>query len=296
MNEVRSLIQFVSRNFYPKQYILVLDALLVHSVLSEDDLSHLVGIQRKELRAICNKLTEDRLIVIHAQREEEGNQQRLRTKTYYYIHFTEAVDSIKWKIHSVVKALKDEMKKDANPEGYVCPRCQTKYSQIDALSLLSDDRSKFICDVCSTELVEDNSGAKAKQRQKKLEKLMQQIDPIITYLKKIDDSHIEDNTFESSLTRAIPAQSSSSASYAVSNKTVMNSSNNNNYLLNGQFANNKSKYDSKSTNAILNVRISNEDEDLLQQQKDMDLKKEKLRQNAMPSWHSESTVGQKSLG
>lgn len=292
MNEVRSLIQFVSRNFYPKLYILVLDAILTHSVLSEDDLAYLVGIHRKELRAICNKLVEDRLLVVHAQREEEGTQQRYKTKTYYYIHFTEAIDSVKWKIHTIVKDLKDEIKKDSNPEGYVCRRCGSKYSQIDALALLSPDKSKFICDHCGDELIEDDSGVQLKLREQKLHKLMAQINPIIDYLRKIDKMTIEENTFESSLTRAIPAQSETNASYSLSNKTVRNTANN----FAGVYNQQSKQYNTNNTNAILNVKISNEEDELLDEQANLKHKHEKLVQNALPSWHSGSTVGKSSLG
>jgi transcription initiation factor TFIIE subunit alpha len=37
--------------------------LLIHSVLSDDDIFQLLGIQRKDLRALCAKLKEDHLVV-----------------------------------------------------------------------------------------------------------------------------------------------------------------------------------------------------------------------------------------
>ena len=94
-DSVRSLIRFVSRGFYTTPFVLILDAVLRHSVLSEDDLIHLLGIKRKELRSLCNKLVEDRLLTSHVQREDNG-QQKYVTRTYFFIHTTEAIDSIKW--------------------------------------------------------------------------------------------------------------------------------------------------------------------------------------------------------
>ncbi|KAF5213340.1 hypothetical protein E0198_000857 [Clavispora lusitaniae] len=52
------LLRFVARGFYSRPYILILDAVLIHSVLSEDDLIYLLGINRKELRSLCNKLVD----------------------------------------------------------------------------------------------------------------------------------------------------------------------------------------------------------------------------------------------
>ena len=79
----RSLLRFVARGFYSRPYILILDAVLIHSVLSEDDLIYLLGINRKELRSLCNKLVDDRIIASHNQKEENP-QQRLTNRTYYY--------------------------------------------------------------------------------------------------------------------------------------------------------------------------------------------------------------------
>ncbi|ODQ80438.1 hypothetical protein BABINDRAFT_133633 [Babjeviella inositovora NRRL Y-12698] len=286
---IRSLVRFVARGFYGQQYVLILDAILLHSVLSEDDLLFLLGIQRKNLRSLCNKLVEDRMLTVHSQKEELPNL-RLTTRTYYYIHITEAIDSIKWKMHSVVKLIMDEMKHDGNPQGYVCPRCKSRYSQLDAISMLSDDRVNFVCDVCQGILIEDDSGIQARKRQEKLTKLMNQIDPIIGYLKKIDDSFIEDNTFESTLTKAIPAQSTPVAAYAVSTRTSGTRTNStNNMSASLQSAAQRSQ-------ATLHVRITANDENALKESQEKTKRQEKMKQNALPSWHSESTVGKASLG
>ncbi|CAK7892694.1 transcription initiation factor IIE subunit alpha [[Candida] anglica] len=279
---VRSLIRFVARGFYSQAYVLILDAVLLHSVLSEDDMIYLLGIQRKELRSFCYKLVEDRLLVSHVQQEENA-QQRLTKRTYYFIHITEAIDSIKWKVHSIVNVIKDEMSKYGNPQGYVCPRCGKKVSQLDAISLLSDDKTNFVCDNCGGILIEDDSSQQASIRQAKLEKLMVQVDPIISYLKKIDDRYIEDNSFESSLEKAIPAQASTTASYSVS--TARRS--------NVQFAQANSSAKSQAT---LHVSITANDENYEREQQEKEERRQKLEQNALPSWHSESTVGKSVLG
>lgn len=283
---IRALIRFVSRGFYSKSDVLIVDAVLLHSVLSEDDLIYLLSIPRKELRAFCNRLVEDRLLAAQHQKEEIPGQ-RLTTRTYYYIRITEAIDAIKWKVHSVVNTIKDEMTHYGNPQGYVCPRCGKKVSQLDAISLLSDDKLNFICDNCSGILVEDDSSQQATIRQANLEKLMVQIDPIIAFLKKIDDAFIEDNNFEMALTKAIPAQSSTIASYTIPGRTPGRSRSNMSSSL--QSAASKAQ-------ATLHVSITANDENYEREQTEKENRRQKLEQNALPSWHSASTVGKSILG
>lgn len=284
---VKLLLRFVARGLYSQPYVLILDAVMLHSVLSEDDLIYLLGIQRKELRALCNRLVEDRLLVNHIQKEE-NLQQRLTTKTYYYIHITETIDAIKWKVHSIVNLLKDEMKHYGNPQGYVCPICGKKVSQLDAIALLSDDRSSFVCDTCGGVLVEDDSSQQATLKQEKLERLMKQVDPIITYLKRIDESYIEDNTFELALMKTIPAQSATLASYAISSR-ISNRSRSN-------LANNSLAAAAARSQATLHVSISANDENYEREQMEKEERRQKLEQNALPSWYSLSSVGKSIIG
>ena len=280
-DSVRSLIRFVSRGFYSTPYVLILDAVLRHSVLSEDDLIHLLGIKRKELRSLCNRLVEDRLLTNHIQREDNG-QQKYVTRTYFFIHITEAIDSIKWKVHSIVNVLKQEMSSFGNPQGYVCPRCGNKVSQLDAISMLSEDKTEFICDVCQGVLIEDDSSQQATLKQERLEKLMKQLDPIIKFLKIIDETQIRDNDFESALLQAIPAQSAATASYTLSNRVSSKSRSNAQAMQNA----------AARSQATLHVSITANDENYEREQMEKENRRQKLEQNALPSWHSNSTVGQ----
>lgn len=276
----RSLLRFVVRGFYSGPQILILDAVLLHLVLSEDDLIYLLGLSRKELRSYCSKLVEDRLLLAHIQKEDNINL-RLTSKSYYYVHITEAIDAIKWKVHSIVSSIKMGMSGYGNPQGYVCPRCGNKYSQLDAISMLSDDKSSFICDNCGADLQEDDSLQQASVKQEKLEKLMLQVDPIISHLKKIDNSDIEDNNFEIALTKAIPAQSASSSSYMVLSR------------MSGKNKMSRSLENAASkANATLHVSITASDEKDQREQQEKEDRRQKLEQNALPSWHSASTVGQ----
>lgn len=288
-NTVRLLIRFVARGFYGKPYVLILDAVLLHSVLSEDDLSHLLGIQRKELRSLCSRLVEDRLLTVHVQKEE-GPQLRPITRTYYFIHYTEAIDSIKWKVHSVVQNIKEDLHMENNPQGYICPVCKTKYSQLDAVALLNYEKNEFLCSLCNEPLIEDDSGKIAKENQVKYSKLMNDLEPVIDYLKKIDERPIPENNYETSLSRVIPAQASSNASYSVSNFKSRKMFSRDSYLNNASSMNAGSR-----SQATLHVNITTANDDNLQREKQAIAQEEKRKQNALPSWHEESTIG-KGLG
>lgn len=286
--ELSHLFRTVTRAFYPYQCVVILDAIIYHSVVYEADLIKLCAFNKKQFSSFLAILLEDRLVVSYTQKEEV-TQRRLLTRTYYYIHYIEAVDSIKWKIHALVKRVKDEISQFSDPQGYVCPTCNTKYSLIDAASLFNEAKEGFECSVCGDVLIDDDSGLEARKGQEKLEKLMTQLDPVIQSLKRIDGMRVEDNTFETSLIKLIPSQTRSEATYSVFNKVARKQNNFNNGFSQSL------KNAAKKSQATIHVNITADDESL-QKQQDEEIKNEKRRQNALPSWHMESTVGQSALG
>lgn len=285
---IKHLLRQVVYMFYPHQSIIILEAILFHNVLFEDDLIKLCCMHKKVFRSFCNKLIDDKLIVSHIQKEE-AQPFKLFTRTYYYVHNIEAIDSIKWKIHTIVKKVKEEIGNFSEPQGYICPTCHTKYTLLDAASLLTDDKLNFECSICNDHLIDDDISQEQRKGQEKLEKLMSLVEPIIQYLKIVDDLKIDDNNFESTLMKYIPAFSDSLALYSISNKTSVNRK---------KKSENGSEISdvNKKSQATIHVSITADDEDLKRERQKREDRNRKLRQNALPSWHQESTVGKLALG
>ncbi|KAH3900157.1 related to Transcription initiation factor IIE subunit alpha [Saccharomycodes ludwigii] len=316
---VKHLLQFVLRGFYSIQFVLLIDAILFHSVLCEEDLAHLLGIKRPEVRALCTKLIEDRMLSSYSQPEYQQGSRSVR-RYYYFIKFPEAVDAIKWKVHRIVSALKEDLEKNSHPQGYVCPVCLTKYSQIEAVALLNYDRTQFLCSLCEEPLIEDDSGKKTKEKQIKLTRLMAQVEPIINYLKKIDDVRIEENSFDLSLTKLIPPQNNSVAAYTVNPKhrrrqemaialaggtpiqpvpgsaaAMLAASQGSNVIstsVNGVLSNASSRRAGIKSQATLHVNITTASDEQAQRELQERKAEEKRIQNALPTWHEQSTIGE----
>ena len=101
-------------------------------------------------------------------------------------------------------------------------------------------------------------------------------------MKIIDETQIRDNDFESALLQAIPAQSATTASYTLSNRVSSKSRSNAQAMQNA----------AARSQATLHVSITANDENYEREQMEKENRRQKLEQNALPSWHSNSTVGQ----
>jgi transcription initiation factor TFIIE subunit alpha len=64
MDIAKSLVKCVARAFYDTRHILVLDALMIHNALRDDELARLLGLVTKDVHKLCGKLREDRMITV----------------------------------------------------------------------------------------------------------------------------------------------------------------------------------------------------------------------------------------
>lgn len=304
------LLRVTARGFYLIPQVIVLEAIMLHKVLLDEDLRHLLGILIKELRAVCSGLIEDRIISEFKQREpipgkeqidpkqleflpEEEKEritlQQFYQRTYYFIRFSLAVDLIKWKVDLVVRQVDKELNR-VNEKGYVCPTCKKHYSELEVQSLFNEDFTGVFCSICSSELVEDNYPEEYELKQARLIKLKGQLDPILQWLKKIDEiKNIEDYSINQCFLARVPASDVSTGLYTRLSKGSGLYDAVAGYDEEGK----KSGNLFESTTIRVNISGDNEDE-LRRQQEIAKLKLEKAEQNALPSWYQESTVGKES--
>lgn len=63
----KSLIRQVVRAFYDTREVIIVECLMIHTALRDDDLQALTSLTIKELHKICADLSEDRMITTSAK-------------------------------------------------------------------------------------------------------------------------------------------------------------------------------------------------------------------------------------
>lgn len=156
---------------------------------------------------------------------------------------------------------------------------------------LVNDVGFFICSICGEQLQEDDTSDETKANQAKQARLMSQLHPIIDTLRKIDDTFIPDNTFESSMNEARPPPTRvSQFSNGPSNGHNGHVENNMGGLKN--YGNNSTaSLVTGNINSSLQVNITSKLETAALEKQAQEAKAKALAQNALPTWHLESTVG-----
>lgn len=196
MDTAKALIRTVVRSFYanPKQ-ILIIDALLIHSVLHADDLNILLSTQHKEIRKLVLSLKKAHLLDTHSKVEAKVGQTRGAARDYYYIPFHPAIDAIKYRITKLTDKVKELYQPDTERKEWRCPRCKSEYDTFQVLNYHNDEG--FGCEKCGTTLEETPQAKDAAGMigHEKHSRLIDQLGKILSLMQQVDRLHIPENDF-----------------------------------------------------------------------------------------------------
>lgn len=158
----------------------------------------------------------------------------------------------------------DCMKNELENKGYLCTGCKKTFTPLEIRELFDQYLHVFLCDVCSTELIHNDNAENVKETEKLHGRFMEQSQPIIDLLKKIDKLKIPASTFPRG------PNSKGSGSGSTQDQDMQNSQNGN--LQTGDF------------HVVLKS-----DNEASKAERQAELEK-KRQQNELPIWHVVSTV------
>ncbi|KAI0201009.1 hypothetical protein F4808DRAFT_135559 [Astrocystis sublimbata] len=208
MDLAQELVRSVVRTFYnspdvDRRHIIIIDALVTHSCLRDDDLSYLMSMNLKDLHRICARLRDDRFLHVHVRPELREGQQRPTNRTYYYVDYRQAIDAIKWRVYHLDKAVQGNAKPASEKKEYFCRRCRAEWTQMEVLDKVDPIRG-FICHRCDSVLIFDPEREAGGHEQST--KLNNQLRFITDMLPKLDSMVVPENTFDTAHAAARPVE------------------------------------------------------------------------------------------
>lgn len=204
-------------------------------------------------------------------------------RDYFYIPLHPVIDAIKYKVSKLTSTIKAQYTPSEDRKEYICLRCGTEWTELDVLSLVSDDG--FVCQSCgailqSTEEVKGEEGIDRTGHEKN-SKLMAQLDKMLNLLKQIDSVEIPPNDFDTAWDHKIDVarnQHTHPVRAAVSARPAKQEA-----VRGGGNA--------KTDTAALEISLTSTEEKTAAEQAEESARKAELeKQNALPVWHTHSTV------
>jgi transcription initiation factor TFIIE subunit alpha len=210
------LLRTVARAFYTTDHILVIDALINHSTLQDNDLSHVLSMQSKPLRKLCGRLREDGLLSVQnrAERRTDGTggyvggtpqagKERVTHRDWYYLNFHKAIDSIKYRMYKLNKHIEGQGIPTTEKKDYICPRCKSQYATMEVIDNMDMATGSFICHRCG-HVLEDVAQDDGANENEGMKRLNIQFDKIMKLLQQIDGTKVPENDFQTALSLQKP--------------------------------------------------------------------------------------------
>ncbi|KAL8674421.1 MAG: hypothetical protein Q9168_001154 [Polycauliona sp. 1 TL-2023] len=160
--------------------------------------------QPKDLRKLCGRLREDRLLAVHSRQETREGLQRPINRDYYYIDYHATIDAVKYRVlHTTIK-VKQMFKPSEEKKDFYCPHCKAQWTLMEAID--SSGPTGFLCHRCGHTLEREEHTAGDVTGSEKQVKLAAQLERVLRVLQEIDNTTIPKNDFETALSLQIPVE------------------------------------------------------------------------------------------
>lgn len=210
--------------------------------------------------------------------EFREGQQRPINKDYYYVDFHATIDAIKYRIFRLTQKVKEMYKPSEEKKDFTCPKCKAQWTELEVLDNVGP--IGFECHRCGG-LLEREPDAGDSTGHAKQSKLMSQLEGLLKMLQQVDSEDIPSNDFDTAFSLAVPVQRDMNVN-PVQQRMPSNAPKPPPAAVKGMMA--------QLVTAQLDVSVTTGSEGTTEQAAEAQRKANIAAQNALPVWHTTSTV------
>ncbi|XP_065835354.1 general transcription factor IIE subunit 1-like [Oscarella lobularis] len=193
---LKRLARIVVRAFYSKEDTIVLDALVRHVCVKEDDLSELLYMEKRALRQSLVHLKKDKLIKSMNRTETFSPEEKPQKVSYFFINYRSFVNAVKYKLDTMRRKLEAEEKQARNRQFYICPRCGSEFGDLMVDRLFDLMEGVLKCEYCKEVLEENEGKAKSGTGQSTVARLNEVIRPLMDLIRQTENIHLAPEILE----------------------------------------------------------------------------------------------------
>lgn len=192
---LKRLVRLIARGFYSMEHAIILDILVRHPCMKEDDMLDLLKFERKQMRSMLNTLKSDKFIKMR-MRVETDTEGHTTRHNYYFINYKVFVNVVKYKLDHVRRKIETAERQSTSRSSFKCPNCFKTYTDLEAGQLLDPFTGELRCMICQVEVEEDESAMPKKDARTLLARFNEQIQPIYDLLKDCEDVRLAPEILE----------------------------------------------------------------------------------------------------
>ena len=183
---LKRIVRYITRGFYDIEAALIIDLLIHHPCIKEDDLIDLLKFERKQLRQAMTILKNDKFINVRMRAETDAEGKMTR-HNYYFINYSVLVNVVKFKLDHMRKKIEMEERDSTSRASFLCPRCEKTFTDLEADQLFDFTTLMFRCTYCQEEVKEETISLPKTDARTLMVKFNEQLQPIFSLLLEVED-------------------------------------------------------------------------------------------------------------
>lgn len=183
---LKKLVRMITRGFFSLEHAIVVDMLVRHPCIKEDDLADLLTYEKRHLRSLLNTLKNEKFLKSR-MRVETDAEGRTTRHSYYFISYNVFVNIVKYKLDHIRKKIEMEERNSSSRASFKCPACEKSFTDFEVGQLLDFHTQQLLCTFCQVEVVEDESSLPQKDARTSLARFNEQIQPIYVLLQECEE-------------------------------------------------------------------------------------------------------------
>ena len=196
---LKRLARVIVKAFYETEHGAIINLLVKHTCVKEDDMCELLKVDKKQLRAVLARLKNDKLIKQRVFKEKQADTGTTTTFNYFFIDYKLFVNVVKYKLDHIRNKIEHDEREATNRPSFVCKQCDKRYSDLEIDRLIDPTTGNLNCEFCSGPIDEDLTDVQQKQNSRSLLALFNdQMESVFALLKGCENIKLAPEVLEPS--------------------------------------------------------------------------------------------------
>ena len=194
---LKRLARVIVKSFYETEHAAIINLLVKHTCVKEDDMFELLKFDKKQLRTVLARLKNDKLIKQRVFKEKQADTGNTITFNYFFIDYKLFVNVVKYKLDHIRNKIEHDEREATNRPSFVCKQCDKRYSDLEIDRLVDPSTGDLHCEFCSGPIDEDLSDVQQKQNSLSLLALFnEQMESVFALLKGCENIKLAPEVLE----------------------------------------------------------------------------------------------------
>ncbi len=192
-DELKRLARLVVRGFYSREDVLIIDMLVRHHCMREDDLSALLKFDKKLVRAKMAGLKKDKLVQEKQRMEmRTDDPSKVEKMNCYFIGYKVFVNVVKYKLNHMLKKLESSERDASSRSSFKCKNCSKTYTDLEVIELIDNfTTGDMKCNHCGAPVEEDESAGPQSDSRQVLAKFNEQMEVLFKMLQSVENIKLD---------------------------------------------------------------------------------------------------------